>query len=107
MTTGFTAGEAEWRARLGTLRQIVRQELVARQLAAHLPTPPARILDVGCGQGTQLLRLARHGHRVTGMDSSATLLADLDALLACEERAGRTDPYRGVAALTHVIATPA
>jgi hypothetical protein len=74
MTTGFTAGEAEWRARLGTLRQIVRQELVARQLAAHLPIPAARILD---------------------------------ALLACEERAGRTDPYRGVAALTHVIATPA
>ena len=42
MTTGFTAGEAEWRARLGTLRQIVRQELVARQLAAHLPAATGR-----------------------------------------------------------------
>jgi S-adenosylmethionine-dependent methyltransferase len=39
--------------------------------------------------------------------SDAPTPADLDALLACEERAGRTDPYRGVAALTHVIATPA
>lgn len=29
--------------------------------------------------------------------------ADLDALLACEERAGSTDPYRSVAALTHLI----
>jgi hypothetical protein len=29
---------------------------------------------------------------------------DLEALLACEERAGRTDPYRRVAALLHVIA---
>ena len=29
---------------------------------------------------------------------------DLEALLACEERAGRTDPYRQVAALLHVIA---
>ncbi|MBV9095562.1 MAG: hypothetical protein JO132_17100, partial [Streptosporangiaceae bacterium] len=29
---------------------------------------------------------------------------DLEALLACEERAGRTDPYRQVAALTHLIA---
>ncbi|OIK03375.1 class I SAM-dependent methyltransferase [Streptomyces monashensis] len=27
---------------------------------------------------------------------------DLDALLAAEERAGRTDPYRGVAALLHL-----
>jgi hypothetical protein len=29
---------------------------------------------------------------------------ELSALLACEERAGATDPYRAVAALTHVIA---
>ena len=29
---------------------------------------------------------------------------ELTALLACEERAGATDPYRRVAALTHVIA---
>ncbi|WP_202918862.1 hypothetical protein [Saccharothrix deserti] len=28
----------------------------------------------------------------------------LAALLKCEERAGTTDPYRQVAALTHVIA---
>jgi hypothetical protein len=39
--------------------------------------------------------------------SDAPPPADLDVLLDCEERAGRTDPYRGVAALTHVIATPA
>jgi len=30
---------------------------------------------------------------------------ELDLVLTCEEIAGRTDPYRGVAALTHVIAT--
>ena len=29
---------------------------------------------------------------------------ELAALLDCEERAGRTDPYRRVAALLHVIA---
>lgn len=28
--------------------------------------------------------------------------ADAETLLACEERAGRTDPYRGVAALLHL-----
>jgi SAM-dependent methyltransferase len=72
----FAAGEARWRARLGTLRQVVRQELVTRQLAAHLPAD-GRVLDVGCGQGTQLLRLARRGYDATGVDSSPTLLADL------------------------------
>jgi S-adenosylmethionine-dependent methyltransferase len=84
LSTGFTTGEQQWRAGRGTLRDVVRQELVARQLAAHLPAPPARILDVGCGQGTQILRLARHGHHVTGLDASAALLADLDAALAAE-----------------------
>jgi S-adenosylmethionine-dependent methyltransferase len=79
----FAAGEQQWRARLGTLRQVVRQELVTRQLAAHLP-PAARVLDIGCGQGTQALRLARNGYQVTGLDSSPTLLRDFEHALASE-----------------------
>jgi S-adenosylmethionine-dependent methyltransferase len=85
MATRFTPGETEWRARLGTLRQVVRQEMVARRLATHLPgTRALRVLDVGCGQGTQLLRLVRVGHHVTGLDASATLLAELTGSLAGE-----------------------
>jgi S-adenosylmethionine-dependent methyltransferase len=83
--SGFAAGEEEWRARLGTLRQVVRQEIVARQLAGCLPDRPARhVLDIGCGQGTQALLLARRGHVVTGLDSSAQLLDDFRAALAAE-----------------------
>ncbi|MEU7829233.1 MULTISPECIES: methyltransferase domain-containing protein [unclassified Nonomuraea] len=71
---GFSAGEERWRERLGSLRDVVRQELVSRQLAAHLPSVPARVLDVGCGQGTQALRIAAQGHRVTALDASSDLL---------------------------------
>jgi S-adenosylmethionine-dependent methyltransferase len=85
MIVGFAAGEEEWRAHLGTLRQVVRQEIVARQLAECLPDRPARhVLDIGCGQGTQALLLARRGHVVTGLDSSAQLLDDFRAALAAE-----------------------
>lgn len=96
--TAFTPGEERWRAHLGTLRQVVRQELVARQLAGHLPGRAGlRVLDLGCGQGTQLLRLARHGHLVTGLDSSQTLLGDLDRSLSAEPPgvAGRVRLVRG------------
>ena len=90
MTSPFAAGEELWRARLGTLRQAVRQEIVTRQLAAHLGDRPGlRALDIGCGQGTQALRLARRGHAVTALDGSATLLADLGRSLRDEPEAVR------------------
>ena len=59
-------------------------------------------------------RLAGHGLEVTAWygvrvftDTAADDAEpppDTDALLDCEERAGRTDPYRQVAALLHLIA---
>ena len=90
MSAGFAVGEGRWRAQLGTLRQVVRQEVVARQVAAHVPDlPPRRVLDIGCGQGTQGLALARRGHLVVGLDSSPRLLADFRAALAAESPALR------------------
>ena len=43
-----------------------------------------RILDVGMGQGTQALRLARAGHQVTGLEQDATMLAVAREALAAE-----------------------
>lgn len=57
-----------WLARLGNLRNVVRQEMVSRQLGGHLGAPPLRVLDVGAGQGTQALRLAAEGHLVTAVE---------------------------------------
>jgi S-adenosylmethionine-dependent methyltransferase len=54
----------------------VRQELVRRQLSSHLSAVagPLRVLDAGCGQGTQAIALARLGHVVVGIDLSDSLL---------------------------------
>ncbi|NEE25082.1 methyltransferase domain-containing protein, partial [Streptomyces sp. SID7982] len=76
-------------AGLGGVRNTVRQELVARQLdeqiAGRFPVGRRlRILDVGMGQGTQALRLARAGHSVTGLESDAEMLGSARAALASE-----------------------
>ncbi|KOV71723.1 methyltransferase [Streptomyces sp. NRRL WC-3723] len=54
--------------------------MVARQLdeqiAGRFPVGQRlRVLDVGMGQGTQAVRLARLGHHVTGVEQDATMIA--------------------------------
>ncbi|MDG9684848.1 methyltransferase domain-containing protein [Streptomyces sp. DH18] len=76
-------------AGLGGVRNRVRQELVARQLdeqiAGRFPVGQRlRVLDVGMGQGTQALRLARAGHSVTGLESDAEMLTAARESLATE-----------------------
>lgn len=59
--------------RLDSLRNALRQELIGRQLGEHVPAG-ATVLDVGCGQGTQALRLMDRGSAVVGVDVSSDLL---------------------------------
>jgi S-adenosylmethionine-dependent methyltransferase len=77
----FAAGEDAWLRRLGSLRNVVRQELIGRQLGGHV-SPGLTVLDVGCGQGTQALRLAAAGCTVTGIDPSRLLLGLLSEAAA-------------------------
>jgi len=47
----------------------------AMTLASSIPRG-ARVLDIGCGNGMPITRaLLNAGHRVTGLDSSAAMLA--------------------------------
>ena len=55
-------------------------------LVELLPPPPARLLDVACGQGRHAIRLARRGFQVVGIDTSASFLAEARAA-AAESRA--------------------
>ncbi|MFG2793092.1 class I SAM-dependent methyltransferase [Streptomyces sp. NPDC048419] len=55
------------------------------QMAARFPVGQRlRVLDVGMGQGTQALRLARAGHQVTGLEQDATMVAVAREALAGE-----------------------
>ncbi len=68
----------------GTLRGAVRQGLVARALAVHLPAGPQRVLDVGGGTGHQAVALARAGHDVVVLDPDQEMLARAQADLLRE-----------------------
>ncbi|MBW8821224.1 MAG: methyltransferase domain-containing protein, partial [Streptomyces sp.] len=43
-----------------------------------------RVLDVGMGQGTQALRLARAGHQVTGLEQDSAMIATAREALSAE-----------------------
>jgi S-adenosylmethionine-dependent methyltransferase len=68
----FVAAERRWIDRLSNLRNAVRQEVIRRQLAGHVRSDMT-VLDVGCGQGTQLIELASLGCDVTGVEPSEKL----------------------------------
>jgi SAM-dependent methyltransferase len=96
----FGDGRPVWLGRLDKVRNVVRQEMIARQLDRHLHTVPARILDVGAGQGTQSIRLARKGHQVLAVEPDPDMRAAFSAALSAEQaevqdrvtlRAGSTD----------------
>ena len=47
-------------------------------------TPPARILDVGCGNGRHTIEFARRGYEVTGIDVATVYLDDARAAASNE-----------------------
>ena len=65
---------------------------LGEQLALHFPPAGGahaafrrlRVLDVGPGQGTQAIRLARAGHLVTGLEADPVMVGALRAALAAE-----------------------
>jgi S-adenosylmethionine-dependent methyltransferase len=103
----FREGVPGWIGALGRLRDVVRQEVLASQIAAlpQVSRGPARVLDVGCGQGTQALRAARDGHQVTGIDSSPELLALFGEALAAEPAgvSGRVRLVHGTGEQAHEL----
>ncbi|KUN05620.1 methyltransferase [Streptomyces yokosukanensis] len=55
------------------------------QIAGRFPVGQRlRVLDVGMGQGTQALRLARLGHQVTGVEQDPTMIATAREALAAQ-----------------------
>ena len=80
----FGNARPAWLGGLDSVRNVVRQEMISRQLGKHLPAPSARILDVGAGQGTQSIRLAHAGHQVLAVEPDLGMRNAFLAALAAQ-----------------------
>lgn len=99
--SAFAGFEDVWADRLGTLRNVVRQHVVAQQLGEHLEGVHT-VVDIGCGQGTQAIMLAQAGLEATGVDPSPELLQQMTD--AARERAVQVRPVLGdLAGLDEVL----
>jgi ubiquinone/menaquinone biosynthesis C-methylase UbiE len=49
----------------------LRTRLFLEVVCSHIPEPPARVLEVGCGKGNLALALAERGFDVTAIDPNA------------------------------------
>ncbi len=79
----FDARAAAWDA--NPMRRKLARDIVAAMDAAGVFCPEAEVLDFGCGTGLLSLGLAARTRSVTGLDTSAGMLAELSAKI---ERAG-------------------
>lgn len=66
----------------GGLLGTVRQRLLARTLALHMPSGPQRVIDIGGGEGYQAMSLAEAGHQVVLLDADPKMLECAQARLA-------------------------
>jgi SAM-dependent methyltransferase len=83
---GIVHGHPWWRA---------RAELVLSLLRELRISPPARILDAGCGWGVTLEALERHGYQTTGLDVSRKALERLDRPGRALIQADLAKPFTG------------
>jgi SAM-dependent methyltransferase len=87
---GVAAGYDRANAENVLLREMRRRTLAA--VTAHAPAG-SRILDLGCGPGTDAEPLARAGYRVTAIDSSRAMVGETRRRVARGDLAGRVEVH--------------
>jgi S-adenosylmethionine-dependent methyltransferase len=96
-------GDQFVRGHYGSLRGEVRTYVIHEHLKAHLPPPPAPVVDIGGGAGHQSLPLAAAGYDVTIVDPSPTMLARAGERIAALVGADGADDLAGLAGRVRMV----
>lgn len=80
----FPVARQLWLDSEASLRVQLRQELLRRQLEAHLVESPSTVLDIGAGQGRKSIELAQRGHRVVAAEPDDGMRSVLEARITAE-----------------------
>jgi ubiquinone/menaquinone biosynthesis C-methylase UbiE len=95
-------GSAERDRAHAPIRRLVYADFDDLRDAGRLAAPPAKLVDLGCGDGRNALRFARLGYQVTGADISPTAI---DVARRVASKQGIEVDYR-VADVTHLAGFP-
>lgn len=83
-------------------------DAVRKQFASYLP-PEARVIDLGCGSGRDVMAFADMGHDAVGLDASAELVRlakerlEINAMTGDMVQWKATEPYDGIWACASLI----
>ncbi|HWC24875.1 MAG TPA: class I SAM-dependent methyltransferase [Flexivirga sp.] len=80
--SSFPGSRQQWLDSEESLRVRLRQELLRRQLEAHLRGRRGTVLDLGAGQGHKSLELAERGHTVVAAEPDDDMRAVLHERIA-------------------------
>jgi 2-polyprenyl-3-methyl-5-hydroxy-6-metoxy-1,4-benzoquinol methylase len=90
---------------ISATNSVLSRNIVSGVISAQPAERLDRVLDVGAGQGTQSIRLARQGHEVLAIEPDAEMRAAGQDALPAEPDAVRTrvNPHRQLAQRAHLM----
>jgi ubiquinone/menaquinone biosynthesis C-methylase UbiE len=71
-----SGGSAQRESFLEKSRRVVEEDFNEQISRRLIPPPPAKLIDLGCGEGYNAMAMARRGYDVTAVDISPTIISN-------------------------------
>ncbi len=75
-----SGGSAQRESFLEKSRRVIEEDFNQQISRGLIPPPPAKLIDLGCGEGYNAMAMARRGYDVTGVDISPTIISNAQSM---------------------------